>query len=140
MLQEVEDLREEGSELGALLETLNESDWAKPTPLKRWTIYDVVGHLHYSDRCALASLKGREAFVEETAAMKAVIDQGGSLRDFTRETLGNVEPPPTSPARRPATATRPGCSRWGRARSRRCATASRPPIRRPASLGSDPTW
>jgi len=93
MLQEVEDLREEGSELGALLETLNESDWAKPTPFKQWTIYDVVGHLHYSDRCALASLKGREAFVEETAAMKAVIDQGGSLRDFTRETLGNVDAP-----------------------------------------------
>ena len=91
MLQEVEDLREEGAELEALLETLAEADWSRPTPFKQWTVFDVAAHLHYSDRCALAALKGREAFEKETAAMRAVIARGGSLRDFTRETLGPME-------------------------------------------------
>ena len=88
MLQEVDDLREEGRELDSLLGSLREADWARPTPFKQWTPFDVVGHLHYSDRCALASLEGREAFQAETAAMRSVIERGGSLRDFTREALG----------------------------------------------------
>jgi uncharacterized protein (TIGR03084 family) len=91
MLQEVRDLREEGKELRALLETIGEADWARATPFKQWTVFDVVGHLHYSDRCALAALDGREAFERETAAMRAVIVRGGSLRDFTREVLGPMD-------------------------------------------------
>ena len=91
MLQEVEDLREEGNELAALLGTLSEGDWRRSTPFKQWTVLDVVGHLHYSDRCALAALDGRDAFTKETAAMRAVIQRGGSLRDFTRETLGEQD-------------------------------------------------
>src|SRR5206468_11510841 len=90
MLQEVDDLREEGNELGALLETLGEADWTRPTPFKQWTVFDVVGHLHYSDRCAIAALKGRETFERETAAMRSVIEHGGSLREFTRDELGAV--------------------------------------------------
>jgi uncharacterized protein (TIGR03084 family) len=88
MLEEVENLREEGNELAALLETLGEADWKRPTPFKQWTVFDVVGHLHYSDRCAIAALKGRETFEQETAAMRSVIERGGSLRDFTRDELG----------------------------------------------------
>ncbi len=91
MLQEVDDLREEGNELGALLDSLGEADWARPTPFKQWTVFDVVGHLHYSDRCALAALKGRDAFQKETAAMRSVIERGGSLRDFTRDELGPLD-------------------------------------------------
>jgi uncharacterized protein (TIGR03084 family) len=91
MFQEVDDLREEGKELDALLASLREADWARPTPFKQWTPFDVVGHLHYSDRCAVASLKGREAFQAETAAMRSVIERGGSLRDFTREALGPLD-------------------------------------------------
>jgi uncharacterized protein (TIGR03084 family) len=91
MLQEVADLREEGHELDTLLASLREADWSRPTPFKQWTPFDVVGHLHYSDRCALAALKGREAFQTETAAMRSVIERGGSLRDFTREALGPLD-------------------------------------------------
>ena len=91
MSHEVDDLREEGSELGALLATLAEADWSRPTPFKKWTAFDVVGHLHYSDRCALAALKGRETFDRETAAMRSVIARGGSLRDFTRDELGPLD-------------------------------------------------
>src|ERR1051325_2451264 len=91
MLQEVEDLREEGNELAALLGTLSEDDWRRATPFKQWTVLDVVGHLHYSDRCALAALGGRDAFTKETAAMRAVIRRGASLCDFTREVLGEQD-------------------------------------------------
>src|SRR5260370_40381644 len=91
MFQEVADLREEGNELAALLETLGEADWKRPTPFKQWTAFDVVGHLHYSDRCAIAAVKGRETFEKETAAMRSVIERGGSLRDFTREELGALD-------------------------------------------------
>ena len=91
MFREVDDLREEGKELDSLLGSLGETDWARPTPFKQWTPFDVVGHLHYSDRCAVASLKGREVFQTETAAMRSVIERGGSLRDFTRETLGPLD-------------------------------------------------
>jgi uncharacterized protein (TIGR03084 family) len=91
MLQEVEDLREEGEELSTLLNSLAEADWVRPTPFKQWTVFDVVGHLHYSDRCAVAALKGRDAFQRETAAMRSVIERGGSLRDFTRGELGPVD-------------------------------------------------
>jgi len=91
MFQEVDDLREEGKELDSLLGSLGEADWARPTPFKQWTPFDVVGHLHYSDRCAVASLKGREAFQTETAAMRSVIERGGSLRDFTHDALGPLD-------------------------------------------------
>lgn len=91
MFQEVDDLREEGKELDTLLASLGEADWARPTPFKQWTPFDVVGHLHYSDRCAVASLKGREAFQAETAAMRSVIERGRSLRDFTREAFGPLD-------------------------------------------------
>src|SRR5262249_1798930 len=91
MLQEVADLREEGHELDTLLASLREADWSRPTPFNQWTPFDVVGHLHYSQRCALAALKGREAVQAETAAMRSVIERGGSLRDFTREALGPLD-------------------------------------------------
>lgn len=93
MLEEITNLVEEGNDLTGLLETLKEADWERPTPFKEWTVFDVVGHLHYSDRCAIAATKGRETFENETAGMRAVIERGGSLRDFTREELGRIEAP-----------------------------------------------
>ena len=92
MLQEARDLREEGDELAALLETLDDADWSRPTPFKQWTVFDVVAHLHYSDRAALAALEGREAFAKEAAAWRGVIERGESLRDYTREALGPLPP------------------------------------------------
>jgi uncharacterized protein (TIGR03084 family) len=90
MLREIDDLRDEGKELGTLLERLGDGDWNRPTPFKQWTVYDVVAHLHYSDRCALWSLDGRETFDRETAAMRGVIERGGSLGQFTRDVFRDV--------------------------------------------------
>lgn len=72
----VDDLREEGSELHALLTDMDTGYWTQASTFKRWTIWDVVAHLHFSDHMALTSLQSADAF-------KAL------WRDITRSTLTN---------------------------------------------------
>ena len=93
MLEEVRDLREEGTELRALLERLTPEDWKKPTPFKRWTPEDVVAHLHFSDRCAVASLRSAEEFRRMQAAVAEAARAGKSLSQHTAEVLGPLEGP-----------------------------------------------
>jgi uncharacterized protein (TIGR03084 family) len=62
MLQQAQDLLEEGIELKVLLESLERKDWERATPFKGWTINHVVQHLHGSDKMAVLSLKSREEF------------------------------------------------------------------------------
>ena len=63
MLQEAQDLRAEADDLHALLSQLTEAQWWAPTPFKGWTPFDVVAHLHASDRVALLSIEDSAAFV-----------------------------------------------------------------------------
>jgi uncharacterized protein (TIGR03084 family) len=93
MTQEVEDLQSEGRSLQTLLTGLRPEDWAAPTPFKRWTVWDVVAHLHLSDQWALASLRGRDAFAESAAPVLAALKQGCTLTDFTREHFRDVQGP-----------------------------------------------
>ena len=44
-----DDLRAEGDELNALLATLSEDDWRRPTPFKDWTVEAVMQHLLVGD-------------------------------------------------------------------------------------------
>ncbi len=60
----IADLREEGDELHALLVPLRESDWARPTPFKGWTVAEVVQHLHDSDHLAVLALRSPDEFRE----------------------------------------------------------------------------
>lgn len=62
MLQQAQDLLEEGTELKSLLDTLTEQDWARQTPFKSWTINKVVQHLHGTDQMAVLALKSRKDF------------------------------------------------------------------------------
>ena len=55
MLQQIADLREEGAELHALLTGLGDADWERETLFKRWTINDIVQHLHFGDEMGMAS-------------------------------------------------------------------------------------
>ena len=52
MNQQVEDLREEGAELFAFLDTLSDDQWSLQTPFKGRTVNWVVQHLHDADRWA----------------------------------------------------------------------------------------
>lgn len=87
MLQEALDLREEGAELYELLVTLSDGDWERPTPFKQWTVFDVIAHLHLSDRLAVLSLKAPQEFLTEAKAMAAAAEQAKSLTAYTREQL-----------------------------------------------------
>ncbi|MCY4564673.1 MAG: TIGR03084 family metal-binding protein [Gammaproteobacteria bacterium] len=61
-LQQVADLRAEGDELHAFLDTIPEDQWARETPFKARTINWVVKHLHDADRWAVHSVIDPEGF------------------------------------------------------------------------------
>jgi len=91
MLQQVRDLKEEGDELYELLVTLEESDWARHTPFKNWTVNDVVGHLHFSDWCAVLSLKDSEGFLKLFQDVAKSMAGGMDLVGITKEWLGDTK-------------------------------------------------
>ena len=62
MLQQAFDFRDESDALFALLETLNDADWADETQFKKWTPKAIVAHLHMGNYAADLSLQGGEAF------------------------------------------------------------------------------
>ncbi|MCB9644603.1 MAG: maleylpyruvate isomerase N-terminal domain-containing protein [Myxococcales bacterium] len=62
MLQEIQDLRQEGDALFATLQTMDESRWQSKTQFQDWTIHDVILHLHYSDYLALTTARDKAAF------------------------------------------------------------------------------
>ena len=88
MLQQAVDLRAEGDELHALLETLDESDWGRPTPFKAWTVNDVMRHLHEGDWLAVLSLADPEVHSvaltteEEGVGLLVGADLGGKRLIF----------------------------------------------------------
>jgi uncharacterized protein (TIGR03084 family) len=93
MRELIRDLREEGDELHALLATLDESDWERPTPFKSWTVREVVEHLHFSDRLAVQSLKSAEEFQKSAADMaRAVREEGLDMRALARRAVGPRKP------------------------------------------------
>jgi len=61
-LQQVADLRAEGDELHAFLETIPEAQWTRETPFKNRTINWVVKHLHDADRWAVHSVTDPDGF------------------------------------------------------------------------------
>jgi len=58
----VQDLRNEGDELFALLSDMDTGYWTEHSSFKDWTVWDVVAHLHLSDHMALTSLTSADAF------------------------------------------------------------------------------
>jgi uncharacterized protein (TIGR03084 family) len=93
MLQLVRDLREEGAALYGLLETLDESDWARPTPFKNWTVQDVVEHLHFSDRLAVQSLKSDDEFMKTAEdIVRAIQEEGIDLKTYMHRVLKSPSP------------------------------------------------
>ena len=91
MVEELGVLKAEGAALQALLDTLAAADWARPTPFKQWTPWDVVGHLHLSDQWALASLDGREAFAASIRPLTVALNARKSFRDYTRDHFAGLD-------------------------------------------------
>lgn len=89
-MDEIRFLREEGAAVAALLGAFSAPDWQRATPFKQWTPWDVVAHLHLSDRWARASLRSREAFGAEIAPFLEAIKARRPMREFTRDCFATL--------------------------------------------------
>ncbi len=90
MLKEAQDLREEGRELHRLLDALKDEDWGRETAFKRWSINDVIQHLHSSDLLAAASAESPEAFERHWGETRARRAEGLSRVEVTRARFGDL--------------------------------------------------
>jgi uncharacterized protein (TIGR03084 family) len=93
MLPIATDFRAEADTLHALLIPRPASDYARPTQFKRWTIDDILLHLHDSDLAAAASIAGAHAFAAFRAERQALQDRGMSRREAARHSLGGLTGP-----------------------------------------------
>ena len=80
MLDQALDFRDESD---ALLDPLDDSDWARKTQFKHWTPNDIVAHLHMGNYAADLPLKGGD---ELTAF-------GRRLTELGRNTAGHLDAP-----------------------------------------------
>ena len=70
-MQQAVELYEEGEELKKVLETISPEDWNRKTPFKKWTINNVIQHLHGADKAAMLSLADRAKFLTIKYNLKA---------------------------------------------------------------------
>jgi uncharacterized protein (TIGR03084 family) len=90
MLPQAADFRAEADELHGLLATLNDPDWDRATLFKRWTINDIVQHLHDGDLMAAASVAGPEQFAAFRAERQALLDSGMTRVQAARHRTGDL--------------------------------------------------
>jgi uncharacterized protein (TIGR03084 family) len=91
MLQQAIDFREESEALFALLDPLGDQDWERPTQFKRWTINDIVAHLHFGNYLADLSLQDSAAFVDFVRQWMAVGKQKGGHMAATHAWLDGTQ-------------------------------------------------
>jgi uncharacterized protein (TIGR03084 family) len=92
MLQQAIDLREECDDLYDFVVTLDEDVWSRETPFKRWTVWDVIAHLHLFDWVALKSLRSEEDFnAVATEIIEAALG-GSDLAAIARERFAPKSP------------------------------------------------
>lgn len=89
MLPQAADFKAEADALHALLVTLTDADWGRPTLFKRWTTNDIVQHLHAGDLMAAASVAGEDPFRKMRAEIQQARDNGLTRVEETRQRLGN---------------------------------------------------
>src|SRR5262249_5180656 len=90
MLQQAIDFQAECDELRALLEGLNEQDWQRETQFKRWTINDVLAHLHFFNYAADLALQDGDAFANLMRDLSTAIQRGATHLAFTHAWLGGA--------------------------------------------------
>ena len=88
MIQQAFDFRDESDALFALLEPMSDSDWARATQFKRWTLNDIVAHLHLGNYLADLSLKDSAAFTEFMRGLAS--KPGGRRLDSTHAWLDGL--------------------------------------------------
>jgi uncharacterized protein (TIGR03084 family) len=89
MIQQAQHFLEESEALGALVASLNASDFDTPTQFKGWTINNILRHLHVWNIAADLALSDEAAFGEFIAIMINGV-RGGRLPDFEAKYLGGL--------------------------------------------------
>ncbi len=80
----LEDLLDEQASLDEVVASLDEGDWALPTPSPRWSVTDQIGHLCYFDRAAALAIRDPDAFADEAGRlMEASLASETSGDDYT---------------------------------------------------------
>jgi uncharacterized protein (TIGR03084 family) len=72
-------LEQQHSDLAALLDRLDDEDWARPTRCEGWNVADVVLHLAQTDELALASIEGR--YADGLDLLAGGTDRAGTVDD-----------------------------------------------------------
>ena len=89
MLQQAQDFRDESEAIHGLLLPLADVDYERPTLFKRWTINEILRHLHVWNIAADLALADAEAFRGFLAQMASGI-RGGRLPDFEKTYLDGL--------------------------------------------------
>ena len=84
MLTQAIDYRDECDALYALLADVDAARWSEPTQFKRWTLDDVLGHLHMFDYAARLTLEGPHAFAAFWQSLMSSLTTGRSMVEYTR--------------------------------------------------------
>lgn len=86
----LDDLREEGDELDAIVGKLGAEGWGLATPAERWTVAHQIAHLAWTDEVALISVTDADAFAGEVE--KAMADPESFVDRAADELVGALEP------------------------------------------------
>lgn len=90
MLQLATDLHDESEALFQLVSSMSDEDLQQQSQFKRWTINDILGHLHIWNWAADTSLMQPELFQEYVTKVMASVQQG-RLREFEQEWLDGLQ-------------------------------------------------
>ena len=77
-MRQAEDFWQETLALAAVLDELDDGQYAVPTQFKGWTINDVLGHLHIFNHAANLSLEASDSFDAFFAPLRMALTTGGS--------------------------------------------------------------
>ena len=93
MVELAGDLRAEGDDLHALLLTLSNDDWRRPTPFKSWTVEAVIQHLLAGDWMNTLSLTDPDRFDQTLKLRNAARAEGRAVSglEFMDDDPGNAE-------------------------------------------------
>lgn len=70
------DVRAEHAELDALLVSIDEAGWDRPTPAEGWAVRDQIGHLAYFDEVASTAMVDPDAFAPIAEAVLGAAMRG----------------------------------------------------------------
>jgi uncharacterized protein (TIGR03084 family) len=87
MFQQPIDFRDESESLYRVLSTLSDTDFARTTQFKGWTVHDVVSHLHAWNWAADLALKDAAGFDAFRTKLLAELANGRRLRAIEEDWL-----------------------------------------------------